>query len=602
MATCNVCHRDCTHSGICALQTEWHPFAFGASMQNALRSGIKGGHANGRLERVLRKIRAGKHVVITALGASVTSDYAGAIGWMQRRFSLGYVGIPQKCHDIPSCLAPGWMLPVVDLLSRRFSPSAGAWPPLSINTSHKGLTFINAGVAARKMELFADCLTSRVPASTDLFVLDAASNPLQDSARAEHTLRRLLALPNSPAVVLIHFPRWCEPEGRMPMGSSYADEARRGACYTPDRLRAVAPGSNRTASGRTEIVLDGLAAHYGLPALSLRSALFASALNASTDAFFRPQALTVDGLHPRRGAAEQERYMQITAALLSQYLWDAWQRLDARPTSTHRRAVHSHACQLPAPLMRTPTAAQNEVVMEKCFGWDAADAAPVSPNGRAAPSLLPGSFGWSRVEFDSAHAADARTAACGPAPEAQGRRLPGMPDSSQSSAWSACVAAMRIKPKPGLAAFSAGSVARLQLGVDGAIGAASVQLALTYLSSYQGMGMARIRCDGGCACESARIDAHRGSEEQVAAVSIWRAMRMPLHLAALASSCVLVLDVLNETRSAGFKFKVSELTLVRMGGPRTAEGARTCLSAPDLTDAAAPPRRRLAAAKRKRRR
>ena len=74
------------------------------------------------------------------------------------------------------------------------------------------------------------------------------------------------------------------------------------------------------------------------------------------------------------------------------------------------------------------------------------------------------------------------------------------------------------------------------------------------------MGIARLRCRRGCACEPQLIDAHRGSEEALRTVSAYKSQSVPLALDA-RGGCVLELFVLNRTRSEGYKFKVSELAL-----------------------------------------
>lgn len=63
------------------------------------------------------------------------------------------------------------------------------------------------------------------------------------------------------------------------------------------------------------------------------------------------------------------------------------------------------------------------------------------------------------------------------------------------------------KPKPGLTAFEAGSRLLLKLnasGYDGGGGGSrSGEIIISYLSSYEQMGTARVACRGGCTPSSA---------------------------------------------------------------------------------------------------
>ena len=111
----------CATSSLCGLPPSWHPDAHDQRLRDSLRAGISVGH-DGRLRRMLRQLRSGADVVVTAVGASVTSDFAGVVGHMQNRFSLGYIGRPALCKD--ACVEPGWMLPVGDFLHQLGGGSA----------------------------------------------------------------------------------------------------------------------------------------------------------------------------------------------------------------------------------------------------------------------------------------------------------------------------------------------------------------------------------------------------------------------------------------------------------------------------------------------
>ena len=87
------------------------------------------------------------------------------------------------------------------------------------------------------------------------------------------------------------------------------------------------------------------------------------------------------------------------------------------------------------------------------------------------------------------------------------------------------------------------------------------EVTLSYLSSYEAMGIASLRCTHGCVCDPTEVDAHRGEEVDQRLVSVYRTLTFSLRLDP-QRRCVLRLEVLNTTRSTGHKFKVSEIALV----------------------------------------
>ena len=89
-------------------------------------------------------------------------------------------------------------------------------------------------------------------------------------------------------------------------------------------------------------------------------------------------------------------------------------------------------------------------------------------------------------------------------------------------------------------------------------------LVLSYLSSYEGMGMARLTCCCSCTCAPTLIDAHRGAEASPRDVSVWEDQRVQFSIPTQAESyCDLLLTVENRTRSSGHKFKMKGVTFRR---------------------------------------
>ena len=722
----------CANSGLCGQLPGWHPQRIESRLRESLHAGTTIGQP-ARLRRVLRTLREGREdITVTGIGASVTADFGGAVGWMQDRFSLGYSGLPSFVHG--DDVKPGWMLPFADFL---FSlgpagASGASWLTASRNESdseHGKVLVVNAGCAGHKLDSYMFCLATRVPPTTDLFLVDAATVPT-NLREIEATLRGLLALPRRPAILLVNFANWCWPRpGLGPNDQITVNEARNRSCYTPQRL-----ASSWQLASVTESIIDTTASYYALPSFSFRRAFGPAALRAARDPFFRPWELTKDGLHPTRHGArgqacrttdmgcEGERYAQLAAVGVSSLIWRVWKDMGEEEAQARRKvadaAVVAHAAHVgtcatyctssccsfsnpeaecagcDAAYVCNPTAAcysgkggsggtaraesdasgafqmpcvplhprlaalaaaggeQQSASLEKCFAWGP----NLKPRAeKSAAPLLNGSDGFSFTEFDTAIAADARDlcrkeserrrqklstddtkestlpsdtgstderAAKAKAAKAKvkaekaGRGLKaeatGGGDAANGSdaqmkrvhdagldrhgTWSEgiCIKKLRLKSRPGLTAFAPHSLALILLSLgtsdsptDGSEAAAedearaprlpslpsppvartaevgwqAAELTLTYLSSYEGMGMARLRCRRKCVCEPLVLDAHRGKEEAHMGISVYKTESVGLTLDA-RGRCVVELFVLNRTRSAGHKFKVSEAALV----------------------------------------
>ena len=137
------------------------------------------------------------------------------------------------------------------------------------------------------------------------------------------------------------------------------------------------------------------------------------------------------------------------------------------------------------------------------------------------------------------------------------------------------------KSKPGLTSFVTGAKLLLELpagapptqalggggstggggvgGGDSGGGGRSGQIVISYLSSYVGMGAARVACHGGCACEPFELDAHRDARHSQQQVSVFVTHTVPAQFH--GRTCGIEVEVLNITRSGGFKFKVKAVTV-----------------------------------------
>ena len=89
-------------------------------------------------------------------------------------------------------------------------------------------------------------------------------------------------------------------------------------------------------------------------------------------------------------------------------------------------------------------------------------------------------------------------------------------------------------------------------------------LAITYLSSYEGMGIATVSCGHECSCAGARIDAHRKRDF----LSLWSQHHTEVLVNGIrATSCEVRLTIQNRSigaavSAAGNKFKLGSMVLM----------------------------------------
>jgi hypothetical protein len=116
-------------------------------------------------------------------------------------------------------------------------------------------------------------------------------------------------------------------------------------------------------------------------------------------------------------------------------------------------------------------------------------------------------------------------------------------------------------------AIPSGATAALTAAAPAAAGSATgmVRVSIEHLTSYENMGVATVRCAGGCRCAVQRIDAHRTDAHRN--VSVFLQHSFELHGA--SQQCELQLQVQPETSSGGYKFKVRTITLSAGAGGGT---------------------------------
>ena len=101
----------------------------------------------------------------------------------------------------------------------------------------------------------------------------------------------------------------------------------------------------------------------------------------------------------------------------------------------------------------------------------------------------------------------------------------------------------------GLVALVPGATLRVELDLQGA---ARTEAGFNYLASYALMGVARVRCLGGCGCDTLEIDAHRPGVR----ASTWVERSFVVLRSDGGGPCALLAYLTNATSSGGTRFSL----------------------------------------------
>ena len=481
---------------------------------------------------------------MAGLGSSLTSDFGGVVGYMQKRFKLGYIGVPRRCRG--SCIGYGWLLPIFRFLTRDEKTVNGT-PSSSL---------VNCGQAARPIFTYLDCTASSVPKAVDLIVIDGSNGlrPMtgKEMGYSEKLIRRLLGFPRQPAIIILHWMDWCACTVKSCRAGLRADRHKAGLCYKADGYnQSWIVGQQREDQG----FWADLGRYYQLPTLSLRRAFHPMAI-ASTEGddsigqrLWEPaEELTWDGLHPRAcyGTWQKCRYVGLIAAMFNTYLDDV-------------RRGHYGIQKEPLPLNCTPMKARARegpgTLVQRCFSWE---------GDRRLPPTIVSMTGWRVTDMDTAHSFDP-PAHCRTQARASSRPLAVFDSPPVTlSSGEKCP-----KSKIGFTAFAPGSVAIFGLPVSSSLAADSGDqnatqrefraiLAISYLTSYEGMGVARVRCASACSCKEEIIDAQTDT-----LVSVWGQSKIETRVRTLDASafCEVQMVLQNMSGRAGSKFKLGHMSL-----------------------------------------
>ncbi len=127
--------------------------------------------------------------------------------------------------------------------------------------------------------------------------------------------------------------------------------------------------------------------------------------------------------------------------------------------------------------------------------------------------------------------------------------------------------------KPGWLARDAGSVlwieaetnfsAAAKPDVDSATDGEALVIGVTYLSSYEHMGVFEVSCVTGCTCNATEVDGHTEQKHSVPLVVEFDVVQVP---SVGGEPCVVQVLVLNRTSSGEHKAKVTQLFVESWAG------------------------------------
>lgn len=438
------------------------------------------------------------------------------LGGGQRRFA----------QDCKQCVRGGWLLDVFQWINT-------TWP-------HADHRMVNNGEPASTIQTYATCLGSKVEPNADLIIVEPIStggpscrgrNGCADAWKAtfEATLRGVLMLPRSPAVVLLNVFNFCIHDPEL---CSKGNLTARGTNESAWSYASLLPAYHLSFDGDARDV----AAYYGLPVVSTRGLFFHPA--ASGRVYPRDLVRDRTGVHPTDASSRT-----LSAALV--HVLELARYASARPSAmVHTRQSSSSSSR---GLASAPT--------QPPSGEDSLIALPP-------PAWLTNAPGWVQTSaYSASHEQVPRRASQFCFNWDSDKVL--LPLQSEGDGWSV-EEEYHGKLKPGLRTRREGAEARIALPVGERAGRDEVNgtLAVRYLSTFHSdeVGAALLSCAPPCACEARKVDAYSASFQ----ASIDLVVRVPF--ASSVRRCDLRVRALPPAESAGggvgFKLTAVDVTVV----------------------------------------
>ena len=533
---------------------------------------VQGGTAQAR--RLWSRLERGAPVSIGVLGASVAmsggcqrehqphvrcADFDGRS--YEKRWSYG---------GRTKGLVRGFVMQVLDWINT-------TWP----HPAHRVYNGASDGNPAAVLER---CMLSALPSDVDIVLLEFGS-ARSDPYSVERIIRRLLRLPSRPVLVLVNVREWCRCgallNGRKPQSSDTANvtsqQPRRCSASGHD-VRAVTRMFSRWEGPEDDFAL--LCRHYSQTCVSLRDGIFSDVMRGAPG--FSVMEVAADCVHPSRGT-KGHRYL---GDVVVHALESSWRSYHGRNALQEAAVVEL----LPPPLHVVNRECQSDSQPAwRCYSFE------VNPTSRLQNDrVLTGRFEPDPSEPGGAPPA----AACAALADCVLRSQARTTCLRTLGHWQYCPRAFNAARarKPGLVAFRAGASMRVHvdarvLGSDAALPLVAVRqtsagdsrdehptgdpcsvndgqsqvsserspcalVSVAHLTSYEQMGIARVTCEGGCACAPYTIDAH--VIDPTRNVSI---VREAVFRVTAASECVLRFTLSDVSSSGGHKWKLLRIAV-----------------------------------------
>lgn len=539
----------------------------------------------GSASSFVEKLDRGEPVTVVILGSSVAEN-GGCVDQPGKR-CMAYRGID------PTKMVWGEprVRPFAGFMVRWFAWLNATWP-------HPQHRLYNAGRDASSLASIVPCLFSHLPARFDLLLVEAGSMFMNNAAGTVEVLaRQIRSMRSPPPLVFLNVHLWCTFGGSVNKKVwSY------GITQLPSRVYRFWQQLNASAAGFTvglhgqarasrsaftvdprgrhvgvnpsdtlEDAINALCKHYdGLSCISQRDALMSAFVTARPG--FGVHDIAGDCLHPIHGSRGTE------------YLTDLLVHWTMRAAAAHRdslanaRVAEDHQ-PLPPPVNTNEDGRTDEKAA--CFqmleGVGRSQKSSALPWRTAACPTGGGAFGA------SAPAASLQAAGCREVDaEWQCPRVYRRPSIAQlPPVWAFCPLSTVFseedasKQSPGVVAFDPGATLLLPLPTDWAMRsdrpapsdavAQGFNVSLHYVVSWRAMGVVRIGCTGGCACDEHELDAHTTFATRN--VTIFTEHRFPvsLRVAPGEARCGVQLTVLDRTSSGGHLFKLRDVLLFTPG-------------------------------------
>ena len=541
-----------------------HQFVLEEAMRNA---GVSLGSNN---TRFVDKLLAGKPISAGIIGASVAQN-AGCFDQPGRR-CMDYRGV----SNVTLVWGEPRSRPFKGFLVRWMEWLNGTWP-------HAGHALTNNGRDAQPIWAMLPCIYAYVPPKADLVFLEIGSMPYSfDPARAEAVVRRLLSIDPQPTIVFVTITTWCTC---LPLCRNIAAY---GLKRLPNFKSQTLLGNNQRPF--LENSLADICRRYSLTCISIRRAIGDAVLAERRG--FSISDVAGDCLHPTSGKHGVD-YMTEMVIHWTQAAVDVRRR--------QLQAAHAIRSSSP-PLLPEPIMHRSVLLKEvpgACYILTGLGSRGVS-NGQSLLSVpwhtascpdnqgVNGTCKATTLEACAKEYAD--KIGCAEWDALPPNACP-PPKSVIASLYASppgifwfCGRALSpsMKQSPGVVALSPG--AQLWMPLDIALSRAAgstFMVALLILRSYEGMGIANVRCVSGCSCASHRIDGHRTGEmydPPQRNESTYKEVNFAIDLHEGSAGCLLALRVSEETSSGGHKFKIRSITARQADRCETRDAPKVCNS------------------------